>query len=76
MNEVERERYREGGAQGGRSRSRDHPLSSGGEIPDLGILKGLQGAGTAIKSGFENLTSKLSAMTESKQYVSICLISD
>ena len=46
------------------SRRRQHPMASNGEIPDMGILKGLNSVGTAMKTGFGTLTSKLSAMTD------------
>jgi hypothetical protein len=60
INEVQRDRE-----ENPESRRREHPLASASEIPDMGILKGLNTAGTAMKSGFANLTSKLAAMKDS-----------
>ena len=47
------------------NRRREHPLASSGDIPDMGILKGLNTVGTAMKSGFGSLSSKFAAMTDS-----------
>lgn len=60
ISEVQRDRQ-----ENPNSGRRQHPLAGNGDIPDMGILKGLSSVGSAMKTGFGNLTSKFSAMTES-----------
>lgn len=61
VSEVRRDR------QQNPNRRREHPLASNQEIPDMGILKGLNTVGSAMKSGFGTLTSKLAALTDSNK---------
>lgn len=60
ISEVQRDR--QNNPNSGR---RAHPLTTSGEIPDMGILKSLNNVGSAVKSGFDSLSNKISAMTDS-----------
>ncbi len=65
LTEVQRDRISQRNQninRGNRSTS-GSGTSGDGSIPDMGILKGLQGVGVAVKNQFDSLTSKISALT-------------
>jgi hypothetical protein len=65
MTEVQRDRVTRTGASGTQNAasSRQRTTSKDAALPDLGILKGLQGVGDTVKKRFDSLTQRITAVT-------------